>query len=156
MSLRPPGSPARLLWTAAIALMALLAIGAPRVWAAPAAPAAHPRDKTLTKRDWGVEVLFVRQAANGYMLEFRYKVLDATKAKPLFDRKTQPLLTHERSGARFIVPTPGKVGALRNSDPPVNGRTYWMFFANPGGYVKKGDTVSIQVGAFRVTGLVVQ
>ena len=119
-------------------------------------PARHPREKTFMKRQWGVEVLYVRQTAAGYMLEFRYKVLDAEKAKPLFERQTKPVLTHAESGAKLIVPTPAKTGALRNSNPPVAGRTYWMFFANPGKLVKPGQHVSIEIGEFRVDGLVVK
>ncbi|MBI1424636.1 MAG: hypothetical protein GC149_14410 [Gammaproteobacteria bacterium] len=116
----------------------------------------HPREKTLMKRQWGVEVLFVRQTSAGYMLEFRYKVLDAEKARPLFERQTKPLLTHVKTGARLIVPTPAKTGALRNSNPPHAGKTYWMFFANPGKLVKPGDHVNIDIGAFHADELVVQ
>jgi hypothetical protein len=120
------------------------------------AQAHHPREKTFMKRQWGVEVLYVRQTAAGYMLEFRYKVLDAEKAKPLFERQTKPLLTHVETGAKLIVPTPAKTGALRNSNPPLADHTYWMFFANPGKLVHPGDHVSIDIGEFRVAGLVVQ
>ena len=118
-------------------------------------PARHPREKTFIKRRWGVEVMEVRQTAAGYMLEFRYRVLDAEKAKPLFERRTKPVLTHAETGARLIVPTPAKTGALRNSNPPLAGHTYWMFFANPGKLVQPGDHVSVEIGEFRVDGLVV-
>jgi hypothetical protein len=110
----------------------------------------------LLKRQWGVEVMYVRQTAAGYMLEFRYRVLDADKAKPLFERRAKPVLTHAETGAKLIVPTPATTGALRNSNPPVSGRIYWMFFANPGRLVKPGERVSIAIGDFRADGLVVQ
>lgn len=116
----------------------------------------HPRQKTLMRRQWGVEVLYVRQTAAGYMLEFRYKVHDAEKAKALFERQTKPLLTHVRTGAQMIVPTPAKTGALRNSNPPLDGHTYWMFFANPGKFIQPGEQVNIEIGDFQVEGLVVQ
>lgn len=119
-------------------------------------PARHPREKTFIKRRWGVEVMDVRQTAAGYMLEFRYRVLDAEKAKPLFERRTKPALTHGETGAKLIVPTPAKTGALRNSNPPIAGRTYWMFFANPGKMVRPGHHVNIEIGEFRVDGLVVR
>jgi len=122
----------------------------------PAPRAKHPRENTYMKRQWGVEVLFVRQTSAGYMLEFRYKVLDAEKAAPLFDRQVKPMLTHTESGATLIVPTPAKTGALRNSNPPIAGNTYWMFFANPGKLVEPGDTVSIAIGEFRVADLIVE
>ena len=100
--------------------------------------------------------MYVRQSAAGYMLEFRYKVLDAEKAKPLFERQTKPVLTHTESGARLIVPTPATTGALRNSNPPLDDHIYWMFFANPGKLVQPGDHVNIDIGEFRVAGLIVQ
>ena len=120
------------------------------------APARHHRWKTFLKRQWGVEVMYVRQTAAGYMLEFRYRVLDAEKAKPLFERRTKPVLTHGETGAKLIVPTPAKTGALRNSNLPIAGRTYWMFFANPGKLVQPGHHVSVEIGDFRAEGLVVQ
>jgi len=119
-------------------------------------PARHPREKTFLKRKWGVEVMDVRQTAAGYMLEFRYRVLDAEKAKPLFERRTKPVLTHAETGAQLNVPTPAKTGALRNSNPPIAGQIYWMFFENPGKLVKQGSHVSIEIGEFRVDGLVVK
>ena len=116
----------------------------------------HPREKTFMKREWGIEILFVRQTSAGYMLEFRYKVLDPEKAKPLFERQVKPMLTHVDSGAKFIVPTPAKTGALRNSNPPLADHTYWMFFANPAQYVKPGDLVSIDIGEFVASNIVVE
>ena len=118
--------------------------------------ARHPRKNPFMKREWGIEILYVRQTAAGYMLEFRYKVVDAEKAKPLFERQTKPILTHAETGAQLIVPTPAKTGALRNSNPPLDGHTYWMFFANPGKLVEPGEHVNIQIGDFLVEKLVVQ
>jgi hypothetical protein len=116
----------------------------------------HPRENTYMKRKWGVELLFVRETSANYMLEFRYKVLDANKAKPLFERQTKPVLTHVRTGAKLIVPTPAKTGALRNSNSPKTGKVYWMFFANPGKLVKPGEQVNIAIGEFHADGLIVQ
>jgi hypothetical protein len=123
---------------------------------ASAVPRHHPRKNSYMKRKWGIEILYVRQTAAGYMLEFRYKVVDAEKAKSLFNRKTKPVLTHTETGAQLIVPTPAKTGALRNSNTPLDDHTYWMFFANPGKLVEPGEHVDIQIGEFLVEKLVVQ
>jgi hypothetical protein len=128
-------------------------------WSAPVIAdeqTSHPRKNTFMKREWGIEIMFVRQTAAGYMLEFRYKVVDAEKAKALFERQTKPMLTHTRTGAKLIVPTPAKTGALRNTNLPKDGNTYWMFFANPGQLVKSGEQVNIQIGEFLAENLVVQ
>lgn len=150
----------RIAWLlSGVLLLAALAVqmGAP-VFAAEQAepPKKHPREKTLMKRQWGVEILFVRSTSAGYMLEFRYRVIDPEKAKPLFERQTKPMLTHVESGAQFVVPTPAKTGALRNSNPPLKDHNYWMFFANPGKYVKPGDVVKIEIGDFVADGIVVE
>jgi hypothetical protein len=116
----------------------------------------HPRKKTYMRREWGIEIVFVRQTSAGYMLEFRYKVIDPEKALPLFERQAKPVLTHAETGAQMVVPTPAKTGALRNSNLPRAGNTYWMFFANPGKLVEPGDEIAIEIGEFRVAGLVVE
>jgi hypothetical protein len=108
------------------------------------------------KRQWGVDVLGVRRTAAGYMLEFRYRVVDPAKARPLFERKARPVLVDESTGATFAVPTPPKTGALRSSNPPLAGHTYWMLFANPASFVQPGRRVSVVIGDFRADGLVVQ
>lgn len=122
----------------------------------PKEDARHPREKTYLRRKWGVEILFVREASAGYMLEFRYKVVDPKKAAPLFVRATKPVLIDAETGARMEVPTPPTTGALRNSNAPVEGKTYWMFFANPGKMIRQGKRVSIEIGEFRVDDLIVE
>ncbi len=115
----------------------------------------HPRYKTRNKRKWGIEVAGIRRVAMGYMLVFRYHVIDDEKAKPVFLRKHKPRLIHERTGAEFIVPSPQKTGPLRNSNLPHEGRIYWMAFGNPWGFVQQGDRVTVVIGDFRAD-LVVQ
>ena len=105
---------------------------------------------------WGVKVLSIRHSAGGYMLDFRYRVLDPEKALPLFDRKIKPHLVDEATGAVFAVPEPPKVGALRSTRKPQPGKNYFVMFANPGGYVKKNSKVSVVIGDFRAENLVVQ
>lgn len=105
----------------------------------------------------GVEVQGIRLSAAGYMLDFRYRVLDRDKAMPLFMPTIQPILVHKGSGARFAVPVPAKVGALRQvSMTPEVGRGYFALFANPGQFVKIGDAVAIEVGKVTIDGLVVE
>jgi hypothetical protein len=101
---------------------------------------------TLEER-WGVEIVGLRLTAANYMLDFRYKVLDPDKAAPLFYRANKPKLIHRGSGAELEVPRPAKTGPLRPTNPPEAGRTYFMFFANPG-VVQAGDEVTITIGDF--------
>ncbi len=105
---------------------------------------------------WGVKVLPIRLSAEGYMLDFRYQVLDPEKAMSLFDRKIKPYLIDEASGAVLAVPEPPKVGALRNTRKPQPDRIYFILFANPGRYVQKGKSVTVVIGDFKAEHLVVE
>jgi hypothetical protein len=106
-------------------------------------------------RRWGVQIESMRLTSSGYMLDFRYRVVDTNKAAPLFDRKTKPILRDEATGAQMVVPVPPKTGALRSSNDPKLGRSYFMFFANPARFIKAGNTVTISIGEFSVGGIVV-
>jgi len=107
------------------------------------------------KEKWGIELTALHMTAAGRMVDFRYRVLDAEKAAPLFQRQTKPYLIHEASGKVLAVPNTAKVGSLRNSNMPQEGRIYWMFFGNSG-VVKNGDKVSVVIGDFRADNLVVE
>ena len=108
------------------------------------------------EEEWGVRVLQIRLSAEGYMLDFRYRVVDAEKTAPLFDRKTKPYLIDQATGAKFLVPEPPKVGALRTTRPPTTDRNYFIIFANPGKYIKKGNRVTVVIGDFRAENLIVE
>ena len=119
------------------------------------ATAADARQKAMAEK-WGIEVTSLRMAVAGHMVDFRYRVLDAEKAAPLFLRKTKPYLLDQESGKVLGVPNLGKVGPLRTSDKPKQGRIYWMFFGNNLGLVRPGSRVTVIIGDFRVEDLVVQ
>lgn len=124
---------------------------APRAAALEAASPAGAFEET-----WGVEVQGIRVSAAGYMLDFRYRVLDPEKARPLFERRTKPYLIDEASGARFFVPNPPKTGPLRSTNPPLPGRIYSIIFANPGRMLEPGAQVTVVIGEFRAENLRVQ
>jgi hypothetical protein len=109
-------------------------------------------DAALVRR-WGIRIESMRLTSAGYMLDFRYQVVDARKAKPLFERKTKPMLRDEATGAQMSVPVPPKTGALRSSNDPQAGRSYFMFFANPARFIKPGSRVTVTIGAFSVSGI---
>lgn len=127
----------------------------PRVFSVHPKPLAAT-DRESIERQWGIRIESLRLTAAGYMLDFRYRVLDAAKAAPLFVRKTKPILRDEATGAVMVVPVPPKTGALRSSNDPKEGRTYFMFFANPGRFIAKHRRVTVTIGEFSVSGLVVR
>ncbi len=107
-------------------------------------------------KEWGVEVIGVRPSAAGYMLDFRYRVLDAEKAAELVNRKVKPYLIVEKDGSTLRVPVTSKLGPLRQSAQfAKENRNYFMFFANPNRHVKSGDLVTVVIGDFKTEHLLV-
>lgn len=130
---------------------------------ASAGPVAEPTPAVLPEaaqteleQHWGIRVLSLRQSASGYMLDFRYRVVDPLKAQELLNRKLKPQLIVNKSGNRLQVPSPPKLGPLRQSSrAPRADTNYFIFFANPGRQVEIGDAVSIQIGDLEIAGLTV-
>jgi hypothetical protein len=104
---------------------------------------------------WGVDTLGVKWGESGEVIRFSYRVLDADKARILNDKKNEPSLIDPQAGVRLVVPSLENVGQLRQSAPPEGGKSYWMVFSNKGRLVKRGDHVSVVIGAFHADGLVV-
>jgi hypothetical protein len=99
---------------------------------------------------WGVEVHGIRRTAVGYMLDFRYRVLDAEKAAPILDRRITPYIKVAKTGARLLVPQAPKLGSMRQTSFAVKAdRDYFIIFANPYQKVAVGDQVSVVIGDFQ-------
>ena len=105
---------------------------------------------------WGVDSLSVKSAESGEIIRFTYRVLDASKAHVLNDKKNEPSLIDPQAGVKLVVPTLEKVGQLRQSSAPESGKAYWMAFSNKGRYVKPGHRVTVVIGNFRADGLIVR
>jgi hypothetical protein len=157
--------------TAAILIAGTLASCIPLSWAQssnPGAKASAARSATEYRPNrfsrraelhyslvWGVDSLTVKWAESGEMIRFSYRVLDAQRAAMLNDKSLEPVLVDPQSGVSLVIPSLEKVGKLRQSSTPVEGRSYWMGFSNKGRSVKKGDHVTVVIGQFRAEGLIV-
>jgi len=113
------------------------------------------RAGTYYKLVWGVDSLGVKTVESGEIIRFSYRVLDPDKARTLNDEKVDPSLIDPRAGVSLVVPSLEKVGKLRQSQPPEEGKAYWMAFSNKGRLVKRGDHVNVVIGNFHADGLVV-
>jgi hypothetical protein len=123
-----------------------------------AAPVETSSQELMAKNieeQWGIRILGIRRSAANYMLDFRYRVLDAEKAKPIFHRKTRPYLIDQASGTKLIVFSSPKTGPMRSTDTPKVDRNYFTFFANPGRFIQAGNKVTVVIGDFKVENLVV-
>jgi hypothetical protein len=125
-------------------------------WKAAVAGGRSQRGELYYARRFGVDQLQVRSTSSGSSLEFRYRVLDAQKAVLLTDKRAKPVLIDQKTGNRLTVPTMEKIGQLRQTATPEEGREYWMVFANPGKLVKPGQRVDVLIGAFHATSLTVE
>jgi hypothetical protein len=117
--------------------------------AAVASPVAGGAAPKWVSETFGVEVHGARLSASGYVIDLRYRVLDADKARPLLDRKVTPVLVDETTGERFYVPQPPVVGALRQTsrnNAIALGKNYFMIFANPDQRIKAGQTLALYIG----------
>jgi hypothetical protein len=130
--------------------------------AKPAAPAFHNlpnrfagRAGVYYKAVWGIDSLSVKWAESGELVRFSWRVLDPERAKVLNDKKAEPSLIDPQAGVSLVVPVMEKVGQLRQSAPPQQGRSYWVAFSNKGRLVKRGDRVDVVIGPFRAENLVV-
>ena len=113
-------------------------------------------DRSQCEANWGIKVESAMLSAGGYMVDFRFRVLDAAKAAQIFDRKVMPYMIDQATGAKFIVPNPPKIGQLRSGTNIIKeGKIYFIFFANPSKYVKSGNKITVVVGKFKVQDIVV-
>jgi hypothetical protein len=122
----------------------------------PEPPGITESARKIYELQWGVSRMSAQLAESGQLVRFNYSVTDAIKAANLNDKASTPYLLDERARAVLQVPTMEKVGPLRQSNTPENGKSYWMVFSNKGRVVKPGDQVSIVIGRFRVDKLIVE
>lgn len=118
-------------------------------------PSVPPPGMSMEER-WGVKPLTVRITAEGFFVDFRYRIIDAEKAAPLFSPKIKPLLISENTGAVMAVPSVPKVGSMRSTRKPLQGRNYAILFANPNNHIKPGHKVTVVIGDYRAEHLIVE
>jgi hypothetical protein len=143
---------------------ALLLVGAvllaPPARAGAAKSAAPPSFSAVACDDlrvrWGIEVVRLFLTSYGHMVDFRYRVIDPVKARPIFDAATPAHLRDEKSGRLLAVPDGPKTGRIRNTGVPEPGRVYFILFQNQGGLIEKGDLVSVVVGDFVASDVTVE
>jgi hypothetical protein len=104
----------------------------------------------------GIEILGIGYSAAGYMLDFRYRVLDPEKAKRYITRQIKPVLKDTSSGAKLFAAAPPKLGTMRHTGNNLKkGKTYFVMFANPGRYIQPGSKVDIEIADIVIDGLTV-
>lgn len=114
-------------------------------------------DLDTLEKDWGLEVIALRRSAGGYMLDFRYRIVDREKALDIVEGRMKPFIVDEARKLLLQVPTAEKVGALRQTHvSPRPDFIYFMMFGNPGKAIQAGDKVSLVIGDVRIDNVVVE
>jgi hypothetical protein len=144
-------------------VLILFGLAASFLWSATeaAAPPATPTGKKVSAHraagmpasarqfyatTWGVDELSAKLAESGQLVRFSYRVIDVAKAAPLNNRASGPEMIDEGAHVVLQVPTMEKVGPLRQSMTPQEGKVYWILFSNKGDFVKSGHQVSVVIG----------
>jgi len=108
----------------------------------------------------GIGVERLTLTSSGYMLDFRYRILDPQKASRVTDRTVRPYLQDPESGVVFAVPSPPKIGPLRQSVPggqlPPKDKVLFILFANPGQNLRAGNRINVVLGDCRLEGVPIQ
>jgi hypothetical protein len=109
---------------------------------------AHPE----IEQRFGVRFTGVYVVARGGMIDLRYRVLDAGKAKNFGHfTETSPLLIAEDSGQRVEVTV-----MMLHNHRVEGGRVYYILFRNTGNAIKPGSKVTIQLDDITLDQVIVQ
>lgn len=110
-----------------------------------------------TPEDFGIEIVGMRLAAAGTMLDLRVRVIEPEKAARFTDQAISPELVDAETGVVLIVPAPEKVGSLRQHTRHLRkGQVLISLFTNPGRVVKAGGKVSLRMGELRLDNIPVE
>lgn len=108
-------------------------------------------------RELGIIPVATRLTAAGNMIDFRFRVLDADKSRPLFDKQVPTWLAAAGRSEKFTIPVDSKLGPIRSSSrTPLVGREYFILFRNPDRLLKKGSAVAVVNGERRLDGLTLE
>ena len=142
-------------WLAAIVgvLVLPVAVAAGLSWTAASSDAFQTRAadaRVVSAADfeqkYGIRVNLVAVSAAGGMIDMRFTVTDRAKAEHLLhDATTEPALYVESSGAVIRAPT-----GMRHKVTILDGGSYFILYANPGGSIQSGTPVSVVVEDVRL------
>lgn len=121
------------------------------------AGASAPAGKVVSKKqladDYGIRLNLVGVTAAGGLVDLRFTITDASKARRLFtDATVMPGIVVERSGAVLQAPHGGR----HHSINPTSGASYFVLIGNAGGAVQRGVPVSVLINGVRVEHITAQ
>ena len=106
--------------------------------------------KALEER-YGIRVTLIGVTAAGGMVDFRFRVLDASKALALTkDHALMPVLNVQDSDTRLAM------SAGMHTMNFQNDKVYYILFGNPRGEVKPGTPISVAFGEMQLEPILAQ
>jgi hypothetical protein len=98
----------------------------------------------------------LHMSAAGTLIDLRYRVVDAERARQVLGPKVRPRLIDEVSGIEMAVPNTAKLGSLRQTQGTQReGRTYFVLFVNSA-RIGPGSHVTAELGTLRFQHLLVE
>jgi len=100
---------------------------------------------------YGIHMSHIAVLADGGLIDFRFQVIDADKASPLFELESRPIMIVEATGQ--------KIGSLYH--PPhahniVAGQQQYFIYNNDRGAIQPGTSISILLGDLRLEHIIAQ
>lgn len=107
------------------------------------------------EKKWGILPLSIQLKAAGQLVDFRYLVIDPSKAEAIMKKSDEAYLIDQTSGTRLLV-SPTKIGPLRqNGTRPISGKIYPILFTNTENVIKSGSKVTLVIGELQMEDIVV-
>ena len=102
---------------------------------------------------YGIKLTLVGVTASGGLIDLRFKITDAARAKKLFTSKSvMPAVVAESTGTVVQAPHGGHHGQVT----PTSGASYFILMGNPGGVVQRGVPVTVVINKVRVEHIVAE
>ena len=119
--------------------------------AQPAAQAVTVVPASVLEERYGIRVTLLAVTAAGGIVDFRFRVVDAEKARRWITYlKLSPDLVVEGAGVTLEGPAEVRVGEI------VANRIYWLLFPNTRGVVTPGTPVSVRIGELQLEPIIAQ
>ncbi len=109
--------------------------------------ASVPISRKQLANQYGIRLTLVGVTAAGGLVDLRFKITDAEKAKKLFDDPAvMPAVVAEPTGTVLAPPH----GGHHSHVTPTSGASYFILIGNAGGVVQRGVPVSVVINSVRV------
>lgn len=109
--------------------------------------ASVPISRKQLANEYGIRLTLVGVTAAGGLVDLRFKITDAEKAKKLFDDPAvMPAVVAEPTGTVLEPPH----GGHNSRVTPTSGASYFILIGNAGGVVQRGVPVSVVINNVRV------